>query len=61
MSNKNQRQEHTSSYYAATRIADDMPQLSELEGMPEYEAIQSRMIEHLNSERGKLGLEPVST
>ena len=45
----------------STRIADDLPQLSELEGMPEYEAIQSRMIEHLNSERGKLGLEPAST
>jgi len=45
----------------SVRIADDMPQLSELEGMPEYEAIQSRMIEHLNNERGKLGLEPVST
>jgi len=45
----------------SARIADDMPQLSELEGMPEYEAIQSRMLEHLNSERGKLGLEPVST
>ena len=45
----------------SVRIADDIPHLSELEGMPEYEAIQSRMIEHLNNERGKLGLEPVST
>jgi len=44
----------------SARIADDMPQLSELEGMPEYEAIQSRMLEHLNNERAKLGLEPVS-
>jgi hypothetical protein len=45
----------------SARIVDDLPQLSELEGMPEYEAIQSRMIEHLNNEREKLGLEPVST
>jgi hypothetical protein len=45
----------------STRITDDLPQLSELEGMPEYETIQSRMIEHLNSERQKLGLDPVST
>ena len=45
----------------SVRIADDLPQLSELEGMTEYEAIQSRMIEHLNNERRKLGLEPVST
>ena len=45
----------------SARIVDDLPQLSELEGMPEYEAIQSRMIELLNNERGKLGLEPVST
>ncbi len=45
----------------SARITDDLPQLSELEGLPEYEVIQSRMIELLNSERGKLGLEPIST
>ena len=30
-----------------------------LDGNPEYEAMQARMIEHLNRERQKLGLEPV--
>jgi TolB-like protein len=44
----------------SARIADDMPYFRDLEGAPEYEAIQSRMIEHLNTEREKLGLEPVS-
>ena len=45
----------------ATRITDDLPYFKNLEGDPEYEAIQSRMIEHLNRERNKLGLEPIST
>jgi TolB-like protein len=45
----------------ATRISNDLPYFSEFEGDPEYEAIQRRMIEHLNRERQKLGLEPVST
>ena len=31
-----------------------------LDENPEYEAMQARMIEHLNRERQKLGLEPVS-
>ena len=33
----------------------------EFDGNPHYEAIQARMIEHLNSERAELGLEPIST
>jgi TolB-like protein len=45
----------------SARIADAMPYFRELEGDPEYEAIQARMIEHLNRERENLGLEPVST
>jgi len=45
----------------SARIVDDLPHVSELEGMPEYEAIQTRMLEHLNKERQELGLEPVST
>jgi TolB-like protein len=45
----------------STRISKEYPYFSELDGDPEYEAIQSRMIEHLNAERQKLGLEPVST
>ena len=44
----------------ATRMATDYPMLAPLEGDPRFEAIQARMIEHLNSERQKLGLEPVS-
>jgi TolB-like protein len=35
--------------------------LKALEGNPEYEAIQARMVENMNAERGALGLEPVST
>jgi hypothetical protein len=30
-----------------------------LQGDPEYEAIQARMIEAVNVERAKLGLEPI--
>ncbi|MEJ8569573.1 tetratricopeptide repeat protein [Elongatibacter sediminis] len=42
-------------------IADDLPAFRDFEGDPEYEAIEARMIEHLNRERSALGLEPVST
>jgi TolB-like protein len=45
----------------STRISFEYPALKALEGDPEYEAVQARMIEHLNREREKLGLEPVST
>ncbi|MGH8034526.1 MAG: tetratricopeptide repeat protein, partial [Lysobacterales bacterium] len=40
------------------RMAFDWPELEPLEGDPRYEAIQARMISHVNSERQKLGLEP---
>jgi TolB-like protein/Tfp pilus assembly protein PilF len=45
----------------ASRITEDLPFFQEFEGDPEYEAIQARMMEHVNRERAKLSLEPVST
>ena len=45
----------------SSRISDDMPYFKDLEGITEYEAIQSRMIEHLDRERALLGLEPRPT
>jgi len=45
---------------ASTRIIVDLPFFEWLESDPEYQAIQTRMIEHLNRERAALGLEPVS-
>ena len=39
-----------------TRVS---PALRIFDGDPEFEAIQQRMIDHLNSERAELGLEPV--
>jgi hypothetical protein len=47
-------------FIASTRITDDLPFFSDLEGDPEYEAIQARMVEHLNAERATLGLDPVT-
>lgn len=41
-------------------IVLDWPQFEQLQGDPRYETIQARMIEHVNSERAELGLEPVS-
>lgn len=43
-----------------TRMSNASSALKILEGDPEYEAIQSRMLEHLNAERIELGLEPVT-
>jgi TolB-like protein len=45
----------------STQISREYPFFQALDGHPEYEAIQVRMIEHLNRERQKLGLEPVSS
>jgi len=45
----------------STRISFDFPAFKRLEGEPGFEAIQQRMIEHLNRERQQLDLEPVST
>ena len=41
------------------KISKEYPFFRELEGDPEYEAIQARMIEHVNSERQQLGLQPI--
>jgi TolB-like protein len=45
----------------SARITDDLPFFADFEGDPEYEAIQKRMLEHVNRERTALGLEPVTT
>jgi TolB-like protein len=45
----------------SSKISEEYPYFRDLDGNPEYEAIQARMIEHLNRERAMLGLEPVST
>ncbi|HLF31312.1 MAG TPA: hypothetical protein VI566_09855, partial [Xanthomonadales bacterium] len=50
----------TAGAITSRRIAFDLPALAPLEGDPRFEAIQARMIEHLNSERQKLGLEPAT-
>ena len=42
-----------------TKMSLGWSALKELEGHPEYEAIQLRMVNHLNAERLELGLEPV--
>jgi TolB-like protein/Flp pilus assembly protein TadD len=42
------------------RMKADWPALEPLEGDPRFEAIQARMFEHLNAERAKLGLDPIS-
>jgi len=48
----------TGGFLSTTRIAQQWPHLASLEGDPRFETIQTRMIEHLNSEREKMGLEP---
>jgi TolB-like protein len=45
----------------SAKISKEYPYFKDLDGIPEYEAIQARMIDHLNREREKLGLEPVTT
>ena len=47
-------------FIVSARISKEYPYFRELDGLPEYEAIQTRMIEHLNRERAKLDLEPIS-
>jgi TolB-like protein len=41
------------------KISQEFPFFRELDGNPEYEALQARMIKHLNDERQKIGLPPV--
>jgi TolB-like protein len=43
------------------RISTGWAAMKVLEGNPEYEAIQARMVQRMNAERVQLGLEPVST
>jgi TolB-like protein/Tfp pilus assembly protein PilF len=43
-----------------TKFSDGWVAMKVMDGDPEYEAIQVRMIEHLNAERAELGLEPVT-
>jgi TolB-like protein len=43
------------------KLSDGWNGLKVLEGDPEYEAIEARMVEHLNGERAKLDLEPLKT
>jgi hypothetical protein len=45
----------------SVRISREYPYFRELDGDPAFEAIQARMVEHLNRERASLGLAPVST
>ena len=44
-----------------TKFSQGWDAMKVMEGDPRYEAIQTRMIDHMNSERAALGLEPVST
>lgn len=50
----------TQGFIATVRITETWLWLEPLEGDPRFEAIQARMIEHLNKERAALGLDPVS-
>jgi len=45
----------------SAKISKEYPYFRDFDGIPEYEAIQARMIDHLNREREKLALEPVTT
>jgi len=45
----------------SAKISKENPYFRELDGNPQYEAIQARMIEHLNQERAELGLQPISS
>lgn len=47
-------------YIGSTRLTKLWPAFEPLEGDPRYEAIQARMVDHLNNEREALGLKPVT-
>ena len=47
-------------FITTTRISDAWPYLAPLEGDPRFEAIQARMVEHLEAERAALGLDPAT-
>jgi hypothetical protein len=42
-----------------SQLSKFWPMFAPLDGDPGYELIMNRMVEHLNSERAKLGLEPM--
>jgi hypothetical protein len=44
---------------ATPRLSDLYPLFKDLESEPRYEAIQKQLLEHLNTERAKLDLEPL--
>ncbi len=46
-------------FITSAKISLEFPFFRELDGNPEYEAIQARMIENLNRERKLLGLDPI--
>jgi TolB-like protein/tetratricopeptide (TPR) repeat protein len=46
-------------YIGSTRLTKLWPAFEPLEGDPRYEAIQDRMVKHLDDERKALGLEPI--
>ena len=48
-------------YLSGTEMNFGWSALDVLEGNPEYETIQARMIQHLNRERAELGLEQLTT
>jgi len=47
-------------YLGYPRMSKEWVQLKPLEGDPEFEAVQARMVAHLNAERAKVGLGPMS-
>jgi TolB-like protein/Tfp pilus assembly protein PilF len=47
-------------FITTIRITQEWPYLATLEGDPRFEAIQARMVEHLNSERAKMDLGPAT-
>ena len=48
-------------FVTSARISQGAPWFASLEGDPEYEAIQARMIDNVNRERALLGLGPIET
>ena len=43
------------------RITDTYPWYTGMEGVPEYEAIQARMVDNINEQRALLGLDPIES
>jgi tetratricopeptide (TPR) repeat protein len=47
-------------YLTAGKFSNGWEALAALEGDPQYEALQTRVLDHVNQERAELGLEPMS-